>query len=56
MASLKSPTGERKSGAAHPYGEDAGKSLHEGFPDSNRNTYLDFNRSGVPLVESLIRI
>jgi aspartyl-tRNA(Asn)/glutamyl-tRNA(Gln) amidotransferase subunit B len=31
--------------------EDAGKSLHEGFPDSNRNTYLDFNRSGVPLVE-----
>ena len=31
--------------------EDAGKSLHEGFPDSSRNTYLDFNRSGVPLIE-----
>jgi len=31
--------------------EDAGKSLHEGFPDSGRNTFLDFNRSGVPLVE-----
>jgi aspartyl-tRNA(Asn)/glutamyl-tRNA(Gln) amidotransferase subunit B len=31
--------------------EDAGKSLHEGFSDSGRNTYLDFNRSGVPLVE-----
>jgi aspartyl-tRNA(Asn)/glutamyl-tRNA(Gln) amidotransferase subunit B len=31
--------------------EDAGKSLHEGFPDSGRSTYLDFNRSGVPLVE-----
>jgi len=31
--------------------EDAGKSLHEGLPDSSRNTYLDFNRSGVPLVE-----
>lgn len=31
--------------------EDAGKSLHEGLPDSGRNTYLDFNRSGVPLVE-----
>jgi len=31
--------------------EDAGKSLHEGFPDSGRNTYLDFNRSGVPLIE-----
>jgi len=31
--------------------EDAGKSLHEGFPDSSRYTYLDFNRSGVPLIE-----
>jgi aspartyl-tRNA(Asn)/glutamyl-tRNA(Gln) amidotransferase subunit B len=31
--------------------EDAGKSLHHGFPDSDRFTYLDFNRSGVPLVE-----
>src|SRR5439155_17404775 len=31
--------------------EDAGKSLHEGLPDSNRVTNLDFNRSGVPLVE-----
>ena len=31
--------------------EDAGKSLHEGFPDSNRKTYVDFNRSGVPLIE-----
>jgi len=31
--------------------EDAGKSLHEGFPDSGEKTYLDFNRCGVPLVE-----
>jgi aspartyl-tRNA(Asn)/glutamyl-tRNA(Gln) amidotransferase subunit B len=31
--------------------EDAGKSLHEGFPDSSRKTYVDFNRSGVPLIE-----
>jgi aspartyl-tRNA(Asn)/glutamyl-tRNA(Gln) amidotransferase subunit B len=31
--------------------EDAGKSLHEGFQDSSRFTYLDFNRSGVPLIE-----
>jgi aspartyl-tRNA(Asn)/glutamyl-tRNA(Gln) amidotransferase subunit B len=31
--------------------EDAGKSLHEGFPDSDRFTYLDYNRSGVPLIE-----
>jgi aspartyl-tRNA(Asn)/glutamyl-tRNA(Gln) amidotransferase subunit B len=45
-------------GVAHRVGvtrvhmeEDAGKSLHEGFPDSDRRTYLDFNRSGVPLIE-----
>jgi aspartyl-tRNA(Asn)/glutamyl-tRNA(Gln) amidotransferase subunit B len=31
--------------------EDAGKSLHHGFPDSDHATYLDFNRSGVPLIE-----
>ncbi len=31
--------------------EDAGKSIHDGFADSGRKTYLDFNRSGVPLVE-----
>jgi len=31
--------------------EDAGKSLHEGFPDSDRKSYIDLNRSGVPLVE-----
>ncbi len=31
--------------------EDAGKSLHEGLPDSDRATALDFNRSGVPLIE-----
>ena len=31
--------------------EDAGKSLHEGLPDSSRVTHLDFNRSGVPLIE-----
>jgi aspartyl-tRNA(Asn)/glutamyl-tRNA(Gln) amidotransferase subunit B len=31
--------------------EDAGKSLHEGFVDSDTRTHLDFNRSGVPLIE-----
>ncbi|MEO8075835.1 MAG: Asp-tRNA(Asn)/Glu-tRNA(Gln) amidotransferase subunit GatB [Acidobacteriota bacterium] len=31
--------------------EDAGKSLHDGLPDSDRATALDFNRSGVPLIE-----
>jgi aspartyl-tRNA(Asn)/glutamyl-tRNA(Gln) amidotransferase subunit B len=31
--------------------EDAGKSLHEGFPDSDQHTYVDYNRAGVPLAE-----
>src|SRR5436309_1417445 len=31
--------------------DDAGKSLHEGFPDSDRKSYIDLNRSGVPLIE-----
>ena len=31
--------------------EDAGKSLHEGIPGSESFTHLDFNRSGVPLIE-----
>ena len=31
--------------------EDAGKSLHDGFVDSDRKTYVDYNRSGVPLIE-----
>jgi aspartyl-tRNA(Asn)/glutamyl-tRNA(Gln) amidotransferase subunit B len=31
--------------------EDAGKSLHEGFPDSSEKTAIDLNRSGVPLIE-----
>src|SRR5947208_16208779 len=34
--------------------EDAGKSLHEGFPDSDRKSYIDLNRSGVPLTEIVI--
>src|ERR1700683_3443950 len=31
--------------------EDAGKSLHEGFPDSDEKTAIDLNRAGVPLIE-----
>jgi aspartyl-tRNA(Asn)/glutamyl-tRNA(Gln) amidotransferase subunit B len=31
--------------------EDAGKSLHEGFPSSSETTAVDLNRSGVPLIE-----
>jgi aspartyl-tRNA(Asn)/glutamyl-tRNA(Gln) amidotransferase subunit B len=31
--------------------DDAGKSLHEGFPDSDRYSYIDLNRCGTPLIE-----
>ena len=31
--------------------EDAGKSLHAAGGDADRHTHLDFNRSGVPLIE-----
>jgi aspartyl-tRNA(Asn)/glutamyl-tRNA(Gln) amidotransferase subunit B len=31
--------------------DDAGKSLHEGFKDSDRYTYVDLNRCGTPLIE-----
>src|ERR687885_1742065 len=31
--------------------EDAGKSLHEGMPESATKSYVDLNRSGVPLAE-----
>ncbi len=31
--------------------DDAGKSIHEGFKDSSRCSYVDLNRSGTPLVE-----
>src|SRR5438874_1772472 len=31
--------------------EDAGKSMHEGFSDSAEKSYIDLNRSGVPLIE-----
>ena len=31
--------------------DDAGKSVHEGFRDSDRYSYVDLNRSGTPLIE-----
>ena len=31
--------------------DDAGKSQHDGFRDSERFTYVDLNRSGTPLIE-----
>jgi aspartyl-tRNA(Asn)/glutamyl-tRNA(Gln) amidotransferase subunit B len=31
--------------------EDAGKNVHEGFPDVDRHSYIDLNRAGIPLAE-----
>src|SRR5580698_10108218 len=31
--------------------DDAGKSIHDGFKDSDRYSYIDLNRSGTPLIE-----
>jgi len=31
--------------------EDAAKNMHEGFADSDRNSYVDYNRGGTPLAE-----
>jgi aspartyl-tRNA(Asn)/glutamyl-tRNA(Gln) amidotransferase subunit B len=31
--------------------DDAGKSVHDGFKDSNDYSYVDLNRSGTPLIE-----
>src|SRR5207248_4138637 len=31
--------------------DDAGRSIHEGFPDSDRYSYVDLNRCGTPLIE-----
>ncbi len=48
---LQAPGGPRVGITRVHLEEDAGKSLHHGFPDSDRSSYLDFNRSGVPLIE-----
>ncbi len=45
-------TSEKKIGITRVHlEEDAGKSLHEGFPDSSEKTAIDLNRTGVPLIE-----
>lgn len=31
--------------------DDAGKSIHDGFKDSDQYSYIDLNRSGTPLIE-----
>jgi aspartyl-tRNA(Asn)/glutamyl-tRNA(Gln) amidotransferase subunit B len=49
---IKSGAGKKKIGITRLHmEEDAGKSLHDGLPDSADKSSVDLNRSGVPLVE-----
>jgi len=49
---IKTPSGPKKIGITRVHlEEDAGKSLHDGLPDSSEWTSIDLNRSGVPLIE-----
>src|SRR5271165_6119244 len=49
---IKTPNGPKRIGITRVHlEEDAGKSLHDGLPDSNEWTSIDLNRSGVPLIE-----
>jgi aspartyl-tRNA(Asn)/glutamyl-tRNA(Gln) amidotransferase subunit B len=44
--------GQKRIGVTRVHMEDdAGKSMHEGFKDSDRFSYVDLNRSGTPLIE-----
>ncbi|MCC6537081.1 MAG: Asp-tRNA(Asn)/Glu-tRNA(Gln) amidotransferase subunit GatB [Bryobacterales bacterium] len=47
------PSGEHKRiGVTRAHLEDdAGKSIHDGFRDSDKYTYVDLNRTGTPLIE-----
>jgi len=49
---IKTPAGPKRIGITRLHmEEDAGKSLHDGFPDAANKTAIDLNRSGVPLIE-----
>jgi len=49
---IKTPAGPKRIGITRVHlEEDAGKSLHDGLPDSGQWTSIDLNRSGVPLIE-----
>ena len=45
-------SGKKRIGVTRVHMEDdAGKSIHDGFKDSDRYSYVDLNRSGTPLIE-----
>ncbi len=53
---IETETGSRSIGLIRLHlEEDAGKSIHDGMPDSDRYSYVDLNRTGVPLVEIVSR-
>ncbi len=46
------PGGKKRLGITRIHMEDdAGKSIHDGFRDSDRSSYVDLNRCGTPLIE-----
>ncbi|HEY3940119.1 MAG TPA: Asp-tRNA(Asn)/Glu-tRNA(Gln) amidotransferase subunit GatB [Bryobacteraceae bacterium] len=49
---ISTEAGKKRIGVTRVHMEDdAGKSIHDGFKDSDRYTYVDLNRSGTPLIE-----
>jgi aspartyl-tRNA(Asn)/glutamyl-tRNA(Gln) amidotransferase subunit B len=49
---ISTKDGKKRIGVTRVHMEDdAGKSMHDGFKDSDRFTYVDLNRSGTPLIE-----
>ena len=49
---VATPTGDKRIGITRLHmEEDAGKSIHDGFPESATKTYVDLNRCGTPLIE-----
>ena len=52
VVELRLESGVKRIGVTRVHLEDdAGKSLHDGFRDSDRYTYVDLNRCGTPLIE-----
>jgi len=49
---IKNEAGNKRIGITRIHlEEDAGKSLHDGFPGASDSTAIDLNRTGVPLIE-----
>jgi aspartyl-tRNA(Asn)/glutamyl-tRNA(Gln) amidotransferase subunit B len=49
---IQTEAGKKRIGVTRVHMEDdAGKSIHDGFKDSDQYTYVDLNRSGTPLIE-----